>query len=252
MLLSLHRCALAGFCLVALLAGAEEPTKHQCLDAYTRSQPLRAHGALKEARAALLICSRAPCPAALQADCMGWLKEVLDAMPSIVPSVKDGRGTDLLEVRVSVDGAQVASRLDGKPLELEPGEHVLRFESGADFVEQRIVARAGEKVRVVEAQLGSPPPEVRRSEPVSAVSGGVSPPVPRSVFALGATGIVAFAVFAGTGIAGVAHWSSLAACKPDCPTERVSAVSREFWGADIALGVAVAAVAAAVILYLVR
>ena len=47
---------------------------------------------------------------------------------------------DVTEVRVYLDGALVATQLDGKAIELDPGGHVLRFEHGGlPSVEERVL-----------------------------------------------------------------------------------------------------------------
>jgi hypothetical protein len=254
--------------LLSTGAAAAPPTKKQCLDAYTQSQPLRRQGELKKARENLLVCSRAPCPAALQADCMGWLKEVGDAMSTVVPAAQDSQHHDLVEVRVWVDGELLTSRLDGRALELDPGRHVFRFErEGTGFVlaeeaviESTVLVREGEKGRVLEVRFKGP--ENRITDiPGTASSSNVfdeapkltlERPVPRSVFVLGGVGAAALGTFAYFGIAGVSARGELLACKPKCDPEKVSAVSRQFWVADIALGTTAVALGAALFFFFTR
>jgi hypothetical protein len=239
---------------------AEPTTKRQCLDAYTESQPLRRAGSLHKAREALVLCSRDPCPIALQSDCIGWLNEVDVAMPTLVLTAKDAEGHDVADARVQLDGEVLASHLDGRAVEVDPGDHVLRFErAGLKPEERTIVVREGEKGRVVEVQFGAPPDSApkavdRRDTPTSHESTGAGSvrPIPWSVFALGGVGVVAMGVFAYFGASGLSGRGDLESCKPNCGTSSVDAVDRKFWIADIALGASVLALGAATVVFLTR
>ncbi len=48
---------------------------------------------------------------------------------AIVFEAKDGAGNDLVAVTVTMDGQRVTDKLDGLPLQLDPGEHRFTFES---------------------------------------------------------------------------------------------------------------------------
>lgn len=90
----------------------------------------------------------------------GFVHEVAeqldDSAPSIVLGAHDEQGNDLTEVNVTFDDVPLASVLDGKPIEVDSGEHVLRFErSGSPAIQQKLVLRAGEKARGVTVTLGS-------------------------------------------------------------------------------------------------
>ena len=94
------------------------------------------------ARTSLSTCSASTCPAAVGNFCRQRLAEVVHEIPSIVFAAKDGRGHDLAAVKVSIDGAVFADHLDGTPIELDPGEHVFRFEyAGEEPVVERYVLR---------------------------------------------------------------------------------------------------------------
>lgn len=237
--------------IVALFASPafaeESPSKEVCLDAYTRSQPLRRDGKLSEARKALLVCARDPCPKQLQPDCVGWLDEVEKAMPSVVLGAKDADGKDLTQVRVFVDDQPFARSLDGRSVELDPGDHVLRFEHEGRRVEQTVVVKEGDKQRRVNVTFPSrkeatSPKPARRAEPSS--SG--APPL---AWALGGLGIVALGSFAYFGVTGVSERSDLDSCKPNCPSDDVRSVDRKFWIANISLAVAAVSLGGATYLF---
>ena len=145
-------------------------TKRQCIDANVKAQELRREGKLSDAREQLRSCADASCPAMVRDDCVKRLDELERAQPSVVFDVKDTRGADVIDVRVSVDGQVLADHLDGSPLPIDPGVHVFAFEvAGQPAVTHRLLIREG---------------EVGRHEPVvvtTAPSSPTRPPVPSEV-----------------------------------------------------------------------
>jgi hypothetical protein len=107
------------------------------------------------------------------------LRSVDAAMPSIVLAADDGEGHALTDVTVRIGGAVVATRLDGRPIELDPGTYDLRFEraSGEKVVTVHELLRESEKNRVVRAYF-------RRRE-----SRGSGHALPVSFAALGAAAL---------------------------------------------------------------
>lgn len=127
-----------------------------CLKSAEQSQPLRAQGKLIEARTELIACSSASCPAAIRTDCTQWLAEVERALPTIIVRARDEHG-DRSDVRVSIDGVSVATRLDGLPIALNPGEHALHFEtSGMKPIDQKVVIEQSSRDRVVTVTFAPP------------------------------------------------------------------------------------------------
>jgi hypothetical protein len=238
--------ALAAFALTLASQSSAEgpPSKEVCLDAYTRSQPLRRDGKLAEAKEALLICARDPCPAQLQPDCLGWLNEVEQAMPTLLFRVTTSADGDVSDVRVSVDGKLLTPRLDGRALPIDPGTHILRFErAGYAAIEQSIVIHEGEKRRRVSVQLLDPKNKAVQNEPEESKA-------PVAAYALGGLGLVAFGSFAYFGATGLADRNDLEDCKPRCRTSDVDAVDRKFWIANVSLAVSAVALGSAAVLFL--
>jgi hypothetical protein len=73
-------------------AEAADPTTADCLSASESSLSLRNQHKLREARAALLICSAASCPGDVRAECTRRVSEVNAAIPTIVFEAKDSSG----------------------------------------------------------------------------------------------------------------------------------------------------------------
>jgi hypothetical protein len=234
----------------APLAGAAD--REACFSAAESAQKLRTQGHLREARDRLLVCAQPGCPAGVQSDCTTWLTEVGQELPSIVVQAHDAVGNDLSDVHVLVDGTMVTDHLDGRPLELDPGSHALRLErNGAIPVERSLVLVAGQKARIVEAQMVAP------EAAVTPVHEQPSPPIrttiPMPVLvlgAVGAAGLVSTAIFWAWGRS---EYSSLKdSCSPACDPSTVSSARTKLVVGDVSLGVAVIAIGVGAWLFLTR
>jgi len=235
----------------ALTAGATDvtDTTRDCVQSHASAQRLKRDGKLRDARLALVACSREQCPSVIVNECSQWLSEVERQIPSFIVSATTPDGRDAVEVRVFVDGKQVASRLDGKPIEVDPGSRELRYEY-RDYpaVVERVLFPIGGRDRRVMVKFGPPvgrPPERKQEETAS---------TPTGVYVLGAIGLVGLASAATFGTIGLARKRELDRddCAPDCKTSDVDPVRRSFLIADISLAVGVAALGAASVIYLTR
>jgi hypothetical protein len=144
--------------------------KASCLDAAAQGQQLRDSHKLVEAREQLRICAASACPVAVQSDCAGWLDSVEKALPSIVAAAKTAAGSDLVDVRVTVDGRPFAVKLDGEAIPMDPGLHVFHFEAAdGSKVDQRVVVGEGQRnlrvAVVLEKPVVQPPPMPAPPEP---------------------------------------------------------------------------------------
>lgn len=231
---------------------ARADEKSACVTAYEKSQVLRKDGKLRRAREELRTCSRGTCPSLVRTDCVSWLEQVEASYPSVViRAEKDG--SDVAAVRVVEDNEVIATRLDGKAIELEPGEHVFRFETdGAPPVSLTMVVHEAEKNRVVPVHFVGP----HHDAPAVAAAPGAdvtSRPVPAGVYVLGGVGLVGLAGFTVIGAIGKSDESSLkSSCSPNCAKTDIDAVRTKYALADVSLGVGVASLAAAAIWYLAR
>lgn len=245
--MSVRRTALVlvlgvGSGLSSSIAFADEPTKEECVAANEQAQKLRDRHKLRDAREHLRFCVSKSCPLVLQADCAERLNEVEKALPTIVFVVRNERGEDLTAVRVTMDGARLADRLDGSSLTVDPGEHTFVFESeGFARVESKRLVREGDKDRRENVVLKSapkpaPPPEPRpepvpqptpaptpptsdAQPPIAGAEAGSRTPIAAYVaLAVGGLGVVAGSVF---GVIALGKKSSLdSACGSDktaCP-----------------------------------
>jgi hypothetical protein len=142
-----------------------------CLAAASKGQRLRDTHKLVEAREQLRICAAATCPAVVQTDCAAWLADVEKTLPTVVLAAKDGAGADLLDVRVTVDGQPLTSKLEGQAVPMNAGPHTFHFEgANGATLDQQVVVKEGEKNQPVAVVLKAPPapPEPARPSPVEA------------------------------------------------------------------------------------
>ena len=232
---------LAGLAIGLLAArGAHAQSKKECADAYLAGQVARSDGHLRDARVQFERCAAASCPAALVKDCKPWLEQADRDIPKLAVTVTDDAGTPVPSARVTVDGTALPASGE---LPVDPGEHVVRAEaSGLTPREQRVKVAAADGRRAVSLRLAR---DVTAPVP-GPVAERASRPVPVGPIVVAASGLVAIGVFAGLGAAGSAKKANLdtLGCKPNCSSSDVSAGRSLYLGADIALGVGLAAVVA--------
>jgi len=225
------------------LASADDP-KTACIDASEEGQVLRDQGKLLEARERFLTCSAEACPKIVRVDCASWLEKLEEQIPSVVFSARDPKGQDISDVRVELDGKPLLERLDGKSVQLNPGEHQLRYVwAKAAPIEQRIILREGERHRALEVRFRAPPAPIKVE----------NPSIPASFWILGALGIGGAGAFAGLGIVAKNEADDLrVTCAPRCEPDKVDPVRAKVIAANIALGAGIAALGAATIVFITR
>jgi hypothetical protein len=146
------------FAALAAFASTARADDAACIAAAEGEIPLRKQGKLHDALKQLAVCADAACPAEVKAECVQRIEAVKAAMPTIILAAKDGAGNDLTAVSVTLDGAPVAGALDGRALDVDPGEHTFRFDlAGQPPLEKKLVLRQGEKDRRETVVLGPPP-----------------------------------------------------------------------------------------------
>jgi len=175
-----------------------------CGGAFDESQVRRDEGKLLEARRLLRVCGGPSCSPTQQKLCSEWLADVDARMPSFILAAKDGSGTDLVDVKVLIDGQQVAAKLDGRAVDVDPGPHKFVFEL-ADGARAETTAVADErgKSKVVSVTLERPAAPIL-APPSAAVA--ATAPTPRGTTSVGGGGAVRTAglVAGGAGVAGLA------------------------------------------------
>ena len=255
--------ASVAWCCVSSLAQAEEraaapePTRAQCLADHEQAQDARLAGQLLAARAALRECSAAACPPLVSRDCVLWLDEVEQQIPSVIfRAAKDGEDVETLRVR---EGDKVLTQaLTGSPLELDPGPHHFVAElPGFPALDATYVLQAGDKGRVVQFDFSSPPPPAGLTAPHTSLPPAPPPPehrpVPRLTYALG--GVTVAAALTGTVLGGFSLSKRKQVqddCGPLCQDRDVRPIKRLALSADIAFAFALLGGGATLYSYVAR
>ena len=159
------RKVLIAVVLASGVAYAGELTKEECVDAHSRGQDAKDQGKLSLARKLFLTCAQSACPSVVQSDCARFADDLTRQQPSLTFAARDGGGADLPDTTVYVDDALVVTRLDGKPHDVDPGTHTVKFSNNGKDQIVTIVVGAGEKARAVTATFGSPVSTESRTGP---------------------------------------------------------------------------------------
>jgi hypothetical protein len=227
--------------VVALVAApniAWAQAKDPCITAYEQAQTLRKDGKFITAREQAMVCARDACPAILVKDCTRWIGELEASTGSVVCEAKTTNGKSVSDVRVTVDGRELTTRLDGRSLPIDPGKHTFHFERAGETFDETVLVREGEKNRRITATF----PE----------RAGDAPGLPTGFWVFGGISIVALGTATFFALDGMAKKDDLEACRPRCAPNDVDAMSASFTVADVALGAGVVAVAATIYLLLSR
>jgi hypothetical protein len=248
--------ASAALWTIASAEQARADNTHACIVASDDGQKLRDDRRLTLARERFLSCARETCPAPVRQACAQWQVDVEARMPSVVFAAQNSMGRDIVWARVSVDGTVVTESLNGAAVAVDPGPHTIRFEADGQVAEQTIVAREGEKDRVVSVTFpasastatksarGLPAPPSTSLRSTSSPESSIS----TAAWIAGIAGIAALGGFAFFGLTGQADKNSLAsscASTSTCASHEVSAARTKLIVADALLGVGVVALTAA-------
>jgi hypothetical protein len=250
------------------LARAEE-SKLECIAAATAGQTARADGKLLEARDQLLACARDVCPGVVRSHCARWLDELSSRIPSIVVRAQDSAGGDVFDASLSIDGR--AARLDGHPVELDPGDHLVALDTASGVhVQGKVLLAEGEKARVIVLEVPvapsqsavrtiatptvvQPPPSTPRPPMAAPVASAHAGGIPLGAWVLGAVGLAA----GGAGVYLGVHTQSLVdsmrrppsagGCEPFCTAAQTQPARTDAVLMGVSIGVAGAALGGAVL-----
>jgi hypothetical protein len=226
-------------------AVARADDKQACIAASEDAQQLRIDGKLLAARRRLLDCARTECPAIVRQDCTQWMADVVAATPSVVLGARDAQGRDVLAVRASMDGAPLTDRLDGRPMPVDPGVHLFRFESTSApgvTADVQVLVRAGEKNREVTVTLLAPPPPAppaAAAAPAAPVAHDERRPgAPALAWVFGGVAVAALGTALAFDVAQALDYNQLSStCAGHCSPDQVGHVATERWIAGVTAGV---------------
>jgi hypothetical protein len=231
---------------VATTANASAaPDKAACVAALDTAQAARAGRKLLDARKSYVTCSYEACPDMIRDDCSKGLREVDEALPTLVLSASVD-GHDATDAKVVLDGERLTGGLDGRAIPVDPGPHVARFERpGTGHVEVKVVAREGEKNRLVTGTFVVP-----HSQAAQVKGEGSHFPVVPVAFA--GTGVLALGGALLMHIDMTNKASELHdQCAPLCPQSDRDTLSDRLVLRNVSLGVGIGALVVAAVTYVV-
>jgi hypothetical protein len=241
---------LLAIALVAAPLAAQAAANDDCAKAYERAQESRLDGRLRAAQEDLLSCAQTACPAFIRNDCGKWLDEVQVQQPSVV-FVARRNGGDVADVSVTCNNQLLTDHLDGRPMPLDPGQQICRFEAaGAVPAVLELLIVEGQKGRLVEVNLAAvaPPPAPRPAPPPPPPPSSWRGPTKVVLASVAVLGVGGFVGLATSGLSAEHHLRDT--CAPACADSEVQSVRTRYTLADISLGVGLASAAVAGYLFL--
>ncbi|NOU30204.1 MAG: hypothetical protein HOO96_20060 [Polyangiaceae bacterium] len=151
-------CGGVAWALAAKSSRAADPPaarNEQCASAAEDGQRLQASGKLLDARERFVSCGQSTCPRRVQTDCIRWLEQTDEAMPTVVVRVVRADGEELTSGDVRLDGRPIHP-FDGLPIRLDPGPHKLEAQMGESSTSATFVAVQGEKRKLVKLTFAPP------------------------------------------------------------------------------------------------
>jgi hypothetical protein len=225
-----------------------------CEESAAIAQMERKAGKLIEAREELLQCARDVCPEPLRGECSDGVEYVTRSLPTVVFVADDGPIQARAGVKISIDGVVTSGGLDGVPVAVNPGAHVFLFESSTGSRSQRtVIVHEGEKAKrlmVLDILPQGSGPELRPT--ISSTTRGEQG-VPVGTWISGGLGALGLGVAGYLWLTGIYDVHVLSTtCAPECTQSDVDGVRRKFVAADVVLGVGVASLALAGVLWITR
>lgn len=259
-----------GLCVAAFvltLAQSAAASTESCTRAHAAGQREENAGHLKEALASFQACaSDAECPLPIRNECTQLYTTVEGRLPTLVFSVIDGNGNDVVDVQTWSGDTLLVSGLDGRPVAVNPGLHALRFElPTGEVLTKSIVVRQGEKDRILSLKLPrgdlgstqlSDDIHIERAAPSLTTKATTTPDrrltVPLGSWIAYGVGVAALGAWGTFAVLGRGEENTLDKCSPNCASSMQSdydAMKRNYLIADVSLGVAgAAAIAGTVVL----
>jgi hypothetical protein len=266
---------------------APKVTAQSCTVAYKSAVKAQQASHLQEAQKWFAACSQQACGTLIRRECLLSYDQISADIPTIVPVVTTVTGEPVLDVKITMDGALLASKIDGRALPVDPGLHEFTFITHAGSATQKIVILQGQRNRPIAMAMAAPGQQPQTNgQPRAAMAAVAAPTAPvldvtaaepppfkagppsayKDSFAADESSSVtthrpiARYIATGVGLLGVGgyalltYWGRkdndmLVQCKPDCMQSSVDHVRKIYLAANISLGVGIAALGTATWLY---
>jgi len=201
--------------------GARGDEAVPCADAASQGQRLAKDHRLLDAREQFRQCARRECPLVVKQDCVKWLGEVEQGLPTVVLTATDGTGRDLTDAKVSFDGRDLVSKLDGEAVAVDPGSHSFQFSlADGTHVERTVIIKEGLKNQSVAVVFGASP----RASPAAGDAAAAQPAARSRTWTTvgwvsGGAGLLGLAFGAAFGVTAIvdnndAHCNAMRQCAP--------------------------------------
>ncbi len=244
-----------------------------CQSFYHEGHELVKQGKLRQSMEWMLKCAQVKtCNQIVHKECMRQVSKIEADIPSIVPVVVDASGKNMNEVQVEMDGELLTSRLDGRGIPVDPGDHAFTFKTDKETLgTQNATIPQGQRNVAVTLDLslskvastapaGGAAPAAAEAAPEPAVATSSEEPRARTAAKSRGPGLGTYSL-AVLGLAGVGgyglltYWGNkdnklLDACKPDCKPSSVQHIRQLYTAGKISLGVGAAALVGATVLFL--
>lgn len=232
----------------------EPPTEPgaRCVYYHLEAQRQRRAKKLLEAKTAMRECAMSECPAMVQQDCLQWIQSIDEQTPSIVFSI-EADGKPVTGAKIIIDDQEVdASAASAIPL--NPGLHTYVVSSPPYEPQSGTLnVLEGQRYRVFNVRFEQPKPLAPQAPVGPVVRTEKVRPVPLGTWVLLGVGVAGAGAFAGMGLTGKSQEAELKdVCSPNCTDHDVKSMKALYMGADIAAGVAAAALISAGIVFLTR
>jgi hypothetical protein len=192
----------------------------------------------------MIQCARDACPSVVRSHCVRWLGDIDERIPSIIVRAQDAGGVDLVDARVLIDGRP--GKLDGRAVQLDPGEHIVAVVRDGARREERLILVEGEASRLVMLRLPPAAPAPRAVQPE--VQPAHERRIPLATWVLGGVGVAALGTATYFGLAAKAQLDDLnAGCSPHCTDAQTRPGRADALAFDVLLAAGSAAVGAAVV-----
>jgi hypothetical protein len=230
--------------------GTNSLAVQRCVELHEQARIQRVQEQWLLARQSMTQCAADSCPLALRVDCQDWLAELSNVLPTLLIVIEREDG-DATPVELELDGKRLELPEPLGPLELLPGKHRLRAQSGTQPpLELEFSLEKGEKNRVVPVRFARKeappqPPQVPRTEPQATPAprqlSEARRPVPAATYWLSGGALVAFAtsgVLLGSALSSLS--SARDSCAPGCDASVRRSIDGRLLAADVFGGVGIA------------
>jgi hypothetical protein len=236
--MKLRRSALIVAALAFASGRAAADAVDECAAAAHDGQVARDEGKLLTARPTFQRCASSDCPDAIRRDCAGWLADVEERTPTVVVTVHDASGRDVVDADVKLDGAPLALR--GQAVPLDPGRHVFVADGHGKHRELEVLIVEHQKARAVELVFDPDPIAPKPASRTQLWTGWAL---------MGAGAAIAVASGITFGVAW-SHYAGLRDCSPTCSDRDVATTRALLIATDVTAAIALVTLGAGLIVWL--